>query len=359
MSNLGDNVTAFDPRAASQHHYAALAAFDNRLRAERLPDDPPTPQAELIARWQHTPPFVAVSAWSIWDAAGTTIIAHGEVSFLHTEENKHVVWFNIQVTPEWRRQGLGRRLLAALVQVPQREQRRLMTTETNDRVPAGAAFMERLGAKRGIAAHTNQLILADLDRNLLRQWQERAGERAAGFELGLWVGPYPAEHLAAVVSLHEVMNTEPRDDLDVEDFHVTPEHIRQMEQSMVASGTERWTMYARERATGAFVGFTEVFWNANRAALLFQGATAVAPSYRGRGLGRWLKAAMLEKVLQERPMVRFVRTGNADSNDPMLHINHALGYKPFMSECVWQVETAQVAHYLSEAMAELPSQATS
>ena len=142
------------------------------------------------------------------------------------------------------------------------------------------------------------------------------------------------------------MNSEPRDNLDIEDFHFSPEHVRQMEQSMVASGTERWTLYAQERSTGAFAGFTEVFWNPNRPTILHQGGTGVMPHYRNHGLGRWLKAAMLEKVLRERPTVKVVRTGNADSNESMLHINYALGFKPYMSECVWQVETAQVEQYL-------------
>ena len=49
-------------------------------------------------------------------------------------------------------------------------------------------------------------------------------------------------------------------------------------------------------------------WNPNRPELLGQGMTGVFPQYRNRGLGRWLKAAMLDKVLKERPQVKYVRT---------------------------------------------------
>ncbi|MEZ4642291.1 MAG: hypothetical protein R3E31_06060 [Chloroflexota bacterium] len=34
-----------------------------------------------------------------------------------------------------------------------------------------------------------------------------------------------------------------------------------------------------------------------------KGDTAVVPAHRGQGLGRWLKAAMLDKMLRERPNV--------------------------------------------------------
>jgi hypothetical protein len=37
--------------------------------------------------------------------------------------------------------------------------------------------------------------------------------------------------------------------------------------------------------------------------------------------------------------VKLVRTNNADSNAGTLRINHELGFKPYMAECWWQVET--------------------
>ncbi|HEY3248436.1 MAG TPA: N-acetyltransferase, partial [bacterium] len=81
--------------------------------------------------------------------------------------------------------------------------------------------------------------------------------------------------------------------------------------------------------------------------IVHQRGTGVLPQYQNLGLGRWLKAAMLEKILRERPQVRRVRTGNADSNAPMLKINRELGFRPYVSNSIWQVELPQVEAYLS------------
>jgi hypothetical protein len=62
---------------------------------------------------------------------------------------------------------------------------------------------------------------------------------------------------------------------------------------------------------------------------------------------------MLEKVLRERPQVKFVRTGNADSNAAMLKINLELGFRSYLSQCFWQAPTEQVAGFLN--MKELHS----
>ncbi len=339
-------IRPFDLAAASDAEYAALNRHFNRARAETLPDDPPTPLEETMARLRNIPPFVAVYPWAGWSADGAEMLASLVVSFLKTEENRHLAQFEISVDPEYRRRGVGRELLRLAVGAARAEGRRLMMTDTNERVPAGAAFMERVGAERGMEDHTNQLALADLDRGLVARWQEAGQERASGFTLGFWDGPYPEDQLEAIAALNEVMNTAPREKLDVEDMHFTAEHLRQMEQGMVASGTQRWSLYAAEAATGRFAGFTEVFWNPNRPLVVGQGATGVFPDFRGLGLGRWLKAAMLDRVLRERPEAQFVRTSNADSNAAMLGINHALGFKPYLSRCIWQVDTEKAAAYL-------------
>lgn len=333
-------------RAATSAEYQALNTFENALRAERLPDDPPLPLSETSQRWQNFPAFFDLAGWGAWSADQAMIIAAVVTFIRRTEDNQHLLYFELGVLPAFRRQGIGWRLLAHVVDRARGEQRRLLLTETHGRAPAGAQFMQRLHAQPGLVAHTNQLVLAALDRDLLCRWQAQGAAHAHRYVLDLWCGAYPETQLTAITNLCLMMNSEPRDQLEVEDFQLTPDRLRQQEKYLAAIGVERWTFYATERATGDFVGYTEVFWHPNRPTILEQGATGVFPAHRNQGLGRWLKAAMLDKVLRERPQVQFVRTGNADSNAAMLAINRALGFQPYLSTCLWQAPTAQVAHYL-------------
>ncbi len=344
----GLKIKPFPLKTATEHEYRAANALDNALRAERLPDDPPIPLEEEIQRLQNIPAFVDVYAWGVWSANESAMVARASANFLRMETNKHLAEFDIQVLPEYRRRGIARELLERVADTVRANERTLMLADTTERIPAGEAFMRRLGARKGMERHTNQLDLKDLNRDLIGAWQERARERAADFEIGLWDGAYPEEYLQEIANLLNVMNTAPRDNLELEDFNITPERLRQFEHSLFVRGTERWTMYVRERATNKFAGFTEVVWNRNRPEILDQHGTGVLPPYRSRGLGRWLKAAMLDKVLRERPQVKFVRTGNADSNAAMLKINFELEFKPYISECVWQVEIGRVLEYLGE-----------
>lgn len=341
-------IAPFDHKGASEAQYAALSAFRNRMRAERYPGDPPIPLDEHIRRWRNIPPFAEVRVWTVSRNDGSEILAACDLEFSRTDENQHLVEFYIGVLPEVRRQGIGRELLAVITDVAQREKRRLMITATSNNVPAGEAFMKRLGARIGITGHVHQLELRDLNRYMLRQWQTRAAERASASALELWAGAIPEEYIEPFANLFEVMNLAPRGDLDIEDFHWTSDHLRQSQASDRKRGFESWIMVARERESGALAGFTEVVWHPNRPENLDQRSTAVLPEFQNRGLGRWLKAAMLDKVLQDRPQVKRIRTGNADANAPMLEINQELGFKPFESVSVWQVEIEGVHAYLNQ-----------
>ena len=346
MSTPVIQIRPFDGMGASQAEYTALNRHTNRMRLERLPDDPPIPLAETIQNLQSIPSFVDLKLWAAWNPSQSEIVGLGNVVIFRTEDNKHLVQFEITVLPEYRQQGLGSQFLGLIADATQKENRRLLMTNTVDRVPGGEAFMKRIGAQNGLEAHTNQLRLMDLDRGLIANWLARGQENLAEFELGFWDGAYPEEKLQEVAELYEVTNQQPFGELEVEDMHMTPEQLRQMEKNLFARGSQRWTFFIMDRATGKFGGYTETIWNPNRPEVMGQGMTGVFPQYRNKGLGRWLKAVMLDKVLKERPQVKYVRTGNADSNAAMLKINTELGFETYMADTLWQVELQKVLVYL-------------
>lgn len=340
-------LQTFNIRDIQEDTARHLNAFWNRMRLERLPDDPPIPFEEEWQGWQNYPPFEDLQVFAIWNPEQTGIIATGEAFTFLTEENQHLLFFEISVAPQQRQQGLGRQLLRLAADLAQEKGKRLMMTETNDRVLAGEIFAERMGAKAVMHSRTNQLLVEDIDTNLLARWMDNTSGRFDEFELGYWDGIYPEAQIEGVHDLFQIVKDEPKDDMDFEDREITIEQLRQMEQYQIARGVERWTSYAIEKATGRFCGFTEVFWNPNRPTLLNQGFTGVNPDFRGKSLGRLMKATMLERVLRERPQVQKIRTGNANSNRFMLAINNELGFKPYIAWTVWQIDTAKVQEYLS------------
>lgn len=338
-----------DIRQATDAQLAALNALTNAMRLERFSDDPPIALDEDMRRWRNIPDVIKVAEWLVWD--GGALIAEGHTEFLLTEENRHLLEFNIFVRPERRRQGIATDLLAQIAGHAEREGRPVLHSFTFGNVPSGEAFMRRIGAEVGLEIHTNQLDLADLNRDLLPLWQERATERAGGFDLIVWTNGYPEGDLEQLVAVWESMNRAPRGSLQMEDFHWTVDHIRDFVRSDRKRGNEVWSIVVRERATGNLAGFTEVVWHPNRPEIVQQRGTGVLPRYQNLGLGRWMKAAMLDKILRERPQVTRVRTGNADSNAPMLKINRELGFLPYISHEVWQIELPRIQAYLAGAAA--------
>lgn len=339
------SIRPFIHQDASDEQLHQLAGFLRQMAAEKEPDDPPPSDDEATNMLRNLPDFYRLDAWL------ATTPAEDPVGFawgltLLTEENKHLMQFQIEVLPAYRRRGVGSRLLRELADDAVTQERRLMIADTSDRIPAGKAFMERIGATPGVETRVNQLKMSELNRPVLRSWLERSKGLEADFELGLWVGAYPDEELEAIAELTDVMNQAPHDDLELEDMHTTPEILRETEKVLLSNGRQRWTYYVRERDTGAFAGFTDLHISQDRPAYAQVGSTGVFPDYRNRGLGRWLKAAMTDFLLREHPEVEYVRTENANSNAPMRRINEELGFKRYRSVDIWQVETAKVREYL-------------
>jgi mycothiol synthase len=317
-----------------------LVDHGNRHRQETRPNDPPQPAENVIAQMQHLPPVLDLEFWNIETAQG--IQASAELQILHMDTNQQVVQLNITVEPHLRRQGIGREMLRLAAEHTKAIGRSLILTESSDRVPAGEPFLERFAFRRGQETHVNQLVVSELPHGLLKDWTTR---QTSDYSLEIWQSTIPESDLLAFAELSNVMNSAPKDDLELEDFHMTPELLRQQETIRKAGNGDSLTAVVRH-ASGALVGLSELGWNNSRASIVSQGGTGVKPEHRNHGLGRWLKAANLKRLLEVNPHAKFIRTGNADSNAAMLKINFEMGFKPYVASISWQADVASVLERL-------------
>ncbi len=343
-------IEPFHKEALTDVEWEALAVLYNHERLEIDPELVPLDGAELRRRLLPSENFYREQHWWVWNAERTEVMARGELGYLvDMQTNQHLADFRMMVAPAYRRRGLGRTLLRPIVEAAAQIGRQTLTVHTTSAVPAGMAFVQRLGAQPGLQMVTNDLQMAELDSALLYRWIAQAQERASDYEIIFLEGTYTPDMLPAMAEMLQLMNTAPREDMPFEDIHWTPEQLSEIDASLEHGGIVRWTVVARQRASGRLVGYSSVYWSAFQPFLLNQGDTAVHPDHRGRGLGRWLKAAMLQRIRQERPEVRRVRTGNAGSNAPMLQINRELGFRPSMSDTLWHVPLEKVQAYLAPA----------
>lgn len=347
----GVSIRTLDVKAMSDADIAAVNDFQNAMKLEARPEDPPTPVDEFAALVRNIPSFVEVNAWLAEDPGGLLVAAAQTLTFT-TGENEHLLDVNISVLPDHRGRGTAWDLLALVVDSAESGGKTVLMGTTNERVPAGAAFCQRIGAEPGLNAHTNRLVLADVDRSLVLRWIDEGPVRAEGYELVGFDGRCPDELVDDVAEVLNVMNDAPRDDLQMEDHHFDAEQLREQEKMLEAQGVEHWWLFARHKESGEFAGLTDVSWSASQPDTVFQGNTGVRPDHRGHALGKWLKAVMLDRILRERPQAQDVRTGNADSNDAMLGINRELGFAPYIASTTWQVDVATARSCLSARISQ-------
>jgi mycothiol synthase len=191
----------------------------------------------------------------------------------------------------------------------------------------GMQFLPSLGFEAKQVGRLSRVHCKEIDRALMQRWVDDAATAAAGYDLLAIDDRVPDDVVERWLTLESVMNTAPRDDLEMEDFVPNVERFRVHEGHALEQGYGLWRLIAVDRATGEWAGFTELFFSPHHPEIVEQGGTGVVPSHRGHGLGRWLKAANVLRLFEERPESERIETWNARSNGPMLDINVAMGFE--------------------------------
>lgn len=335
-------VEPLDVRASSEHELRQVAKLIRALMRERVPEDPEAPLAYLIARIRAIPGAFKRLAWIA--KANGALVGRALAWRRRYGTNQTARNVEIEVLPEHRRRGIARMFLREIVRAAGEDASVVFSFISTDRIPAGEAFMRRLGAEAGMAMTTNQLDLAIADRALLERWRSAAPR---GYRLEWIDGDVPERLVDSVVAAYNAMANTPTGTLRIWDFTATRETVRSFEHARREQ--RHLLVLAIDETTGETAGFTEVNWHPSLPHLIQQGGTAVVEKHQGKGLGKRLKAAMLERVLAERREASYVRTNNNPANPPIIAINERLGFRPAWTNTVWQLPIADARRYLEGA----------
>jgi mycothiol synthase len=321
-----------------------MHAVESPIEAERRPDRVPQPLASYIAFARSLPSLFDDHTWLVETRDGTPIATGA--CWSTGAGDPRVMECDLFVRRDRRRSRIGLTLLRLICEEAASEGRSLLTWSTFDAVPAGEAFARRLGARAARVSRTSELRLADINWEMVDRWAHAGGERARGYRLEMVDGIFPDHLRADAAAFHHIMQTQPRDELDVGDVTIDADDVAELDRALIEAGRERWTCFVRD-PHGSCVGGTEVTFEPWEPSTVFQQNTGIDPAHRGRGLAKWAKAAVLDRIRHERPEVERVRTGNAFSNAPMLAINDALGFVVISTQTEWQADVKQVLDALN------------
>jgi GNAT superfamily N-acetyltransferase len=341
-------IEEYDPRDLGEVEWKSFFALHEQRRRGLFPRDP-LPSREKRRKYMASGhPSWDIYWWRAFAPRDARFVALGGCWWESTESpsyeaNRHIGYVDVYVDTGWRCKGVGTAALRAILSQARAQGKTLIRAE-NVEPRTGVPLCHKLGGKVVAERHFNRLYLADVDWSLMEQWRREGATRASGATIERFED-VPKRDIEQYCQLYtEVANQAPAGDLAGE-MVVTPQQRRQDEDEVRKNGYEWHTMVSRE-PDGTLSGLTEMFYAPVEPWQLEQELTGVGEAYRGRGLGKWLKAEMLRFIVDRYPEAVFVNTGNADQNAPMVSINERMGFREILAQPFYEFDINQLADSL-------------
>jgi mycothiol synthase len=343
-------IRQFFPKSAAEADIAELVALQLISFQERNPGDKLPPenllrkQLELLDENPMASMEVYLAQTIEGRIDGLLMMGFPRPEGPEYESQKHMGMASIFVRPEARRQGIGRFLMRKIVEAFQSKGISLIQGDTSS--DAGRAFAKLFSGTVGLETKTNRAYTKDMDWEMIRGWVDETAKANPDVKIEFIKGLPGDEDIDAYCHLFtEVHNQQPMEELEGLEMSFTPEKMRQMLAQQHERGVEEFVMISRE-ANGDISGLSEIAYNPQRPHVVQQGLTGVQQTYRGRGLGKWLKAAMLLYVHETYPDVQYIDTTNASVNEAMLSINERLGFKLHRYNSLFKLQIEDVVKSL-------------
>ena len=259
--------------------------------------------------------------------------------------NEKIVHFDISLLRNYRRKGIGTKSLQLLIDQCEPVNKSIFITETTLSDVKG--FFKHIGAPIAQTAFRSKLLFSDVDMDMITTWIKEAEVNNPDSKAMIIDGVKPEKYIKEIVKSFNLSgNDEPKGDLETGDDVMSEKSVRNEEQVNISAGVKDLMGIVIEK-DNKISALTHVKIYPGKEKLLSQSFTGVPEEYRGRKLGKWIKAKMIQYITSQYPESEAIVTGNADSNAPMLHINIALGYKKYKEEFIAQITLENIKGYLN------------
>ena len=311
-------VEQFDPLTATAAELDECVSVEHAASEPDQAAGPAQTRQSLLARLTRVPlPGRRYLHWTASTRPGGPV---GGVAWLVLEGNQPTDLAAIDVTvhPGFRREGMGTALLREIAGAA--SDRQCLLAEGLIDGSAGQAWAASLGF-----AVVQQTVLLGLDVTTADRdrWQVTA---PPGYRLAEWTGSTPAGLLGSYAVARDAIREAPHGEMSFTEPSWTPDRVRDEEATARARECELRVATAIHEPTGVIAGLTYLEVYQARPGVAVQQDTAVLAAHRGHGLGIWLKAANLRRLVADHPAVTLVTTSNAADNVHMLRVNEKAGF---------------------------------
>ena len=337
MNRTDIAVEELEPGSISESTLREFHALRVAQLAEARPHDEPTPIAVLTAGLGALPEFMEITLLLARDKTSQAV-GYAYLNYARTEAKSHTAELLMWADPSHRRLGAASALLDAVRGVAQKRGYDVLRTTTTEGIGWGADLCRSVGGHPVLDRRTWRLPLADVDRDEIRLIGAQAAERARGYSLEEVSGGLPEELVHDAVALLQFLRSEERGESDDQAAaEITVPMLREMETTWEAMGLQRRWLFARHESSGSLAGVVDGLWQPQAPATITQDNTVVRPEYRGRSLALWMKACMIDKLLDEWSKALDIRTTTTFPNAAMDSVDERLGFVPYVRYTVWEI----------------------
>lgn len=355
MDNTNISVQEVDPASASDEALREFHGLQMAQLAEARPHDTPIPLDVLSAAIKALPDFIEVAVFLARDASRGAV-GYALLTHRRTGANPDIADLKIWAAPAQRRRGAAGELLDVVCAAAEKRSHRVLRTSTTAGIGWGEELCKEVGGHPALERRTWRLDVADVDRDEIRLILAQAADRARGYSLEEFAGELPDEIVDDAVDLLQFLNTEAEGEIHLEDARViTVPIFRALEKTWAAMGLQRRWFFARHEASGTLAGVADGVWQPKSPDTIVTDNTVVRPEFRGRSLGLWMKACMIDKMLDEWTEAREIHTTTTYPNAAMDSVDERVGFAPYVHNTVWHLEVEAVQSWLRSSSQERTS----